>query len=305
MTETNALPAVVSATGRAAVSSTVGAADRALGRSGVSTSANPRRPSSAGRRSATRRVVGVVGVLALGELVTRFGITDPQYVPYVSTVLKRMFELCVDVRFLSQTADTIQAWLIGLGLSVVVGVALGFAIGSNRFLDKSFRALFDFIRPIPSVALIPLGLLVLGQGLQLKIALIVYAAAWPVLYNVVSAIRSIDRVQHDTARVFRIGRVARFVHVFLPSTLPNLATGIRVASPIALVLAISVEMLGGSRSGLGVWILDANTGAGRADLVFAGTAIAGLLGASSNWILATVERRLLPWHPSYRTEAAR
>ncbi len=252
-----------------------------------------------------RRVAGIAVVLLIGELATRSGLTDPQYVPYVSTVLRRMFELCGDADFLYQASDTAQAWLIGLALSVAVGIALGFALGSNRFVYQSFQALFDFIRPIPSVALIPLGMLLIGQGLQLKLALIVYAAAWPVLYNVVSALRSVDRIHKETARVFRIGGYARFVHIFLPSTLPHLATGVRIASPIALVLAISVEMLGGSRTGLGVWILDANTGAGRADLVFAGTAIAGLLGALSNWALALAERRLLPWHPSHRTSSAR
>lgn len=268
--------------------------------------AKARPPVLVRRRSGTwRRIAGVALVLVLGELITRSGLTDPQYVPHVSTVLRRMFELCGDAGFLYQTLDTVQAWLIGLALAVVVGIALGFALGSNRFVYQSFQALFDFIRPIPSVALIPLGMLLIGQGLQLKLALIVYAAAWPVLYNVVSALRSLDRVQKETARVFRIGRYARFVHVFLPSTLPHLATGIRIASPIALVLAISVEMLGGSRTGLGVWILDANTGAGRADLVFAGTAIAGLLGALSNWVLAVAERRLLPWHPAHRSGSAR
>jgi len=308
VTEASALRAAMPAASHPGAAVDAGApGERAgTGAAGRGKAAKTRLPAVTNRRHGrTRRIVGVVLVLALAEYLTRSGLTDPQYVPHVSTVLKRMVELCVDADFLRQTLDTVQAWLLGLALSVVAGVALGFVIGSNRFLDRSFRALFDFIRPIPSVALIPLGMLVLGQGLSLKLALVLYAAMWPILYNIVSAIRAIDRVQHDTARVFRIGRLQRFVHVFLPSTLPHLATGIRVASPIALVLAISVEMLGGSRTGLGVWILDANTGAGRADLVFAGTAIAGLLGALSNWALAATERRLLPWHPAWRTGAER
>lgn len=250
-------------------------------------------------------MVGVLVVLALGESITRSGLTNPDYIPPLSTILQRMIGLCVDPGFLSQTLDTVAAWWAGLALSVVAGVALGFALGTNRFIHQSFQALFDFIRPIPSVALIPLGMLLLGQGAQLKLVLIVYAAMWPVMYNIVSAIRAQDRIQLRTARVFRIDRWSRFVHIFLPSTLPHLATGIRVASPIALVLAISVEMLGGSRTGLGVWILSANSGAGRADLVFAGTAIAGILGALSNWLLAIVERALLPWHPAHRTDTVR
>lgn len=250
------------------------------------------------------RVLGVGVVLLAAEAFTRSGLTQPQYVPYASTVLERIGQLLTSTEFLAQLWVTIKAWLAGLALATIVGTALGFAIGLSVFARRSSQSLFDLIRPIPSVALIPLGVLVLGQGLGLKITLAVYGAAWPMLYNVAAAMREMDKVQIDTADIFRVGALRKFTRVFLPSTLPYISTGIRVASPIALIIVISVEMLGGARAGLGVWLLEVNEGAGRADLVFAGTAIAGLLGALSNWLLAVAERRILRWHPSHRKAAA-
>lgn len=247
-----------------------------------------------------RRVTGVVGFLAIAELLSRTSVLDPQFVPPVSHVIKVAIQLCGEGTFLTQVGVTLAAWLIGLALSVLVGTLLGYVLGSNRFLYQSTTAVFDFIRPVPSVALIPFGILLFQQGMTLKLVLIVYAAAWPVLYNVITAVHSMDRLHRDTAAVFGIGRRRRVLRILVPSTLPHLATGIRIASPIALILTISVEMLGGSTDGLGVWILNASSGAGRADLVFAGTLIAGLLGALSNLVLAKAERRLLPWHPAYR-----
>lgn len=249
-----------------------------------------------------RQVTGVVCFLVIAELLSRTGVLDPTFVPPVTHVIRVAIDLCGQATFLSQIGVTLQAWLIGLALSVLVGTLLGYVLGSNRFLYQSTTAVFDFIRPVPSVALIPFGILLFQQGMTLKLVLIVYAAAWPVLYNVITAVHSMDRLHRDTAAVFGIGRRRRVLRILVPSTLPHLATGIRIASPIALILTISVEMLGGSTDGLGVWILNASSGAGRADLVFAGTLIAGLLGALSNFILARAERRLLPWHPAYRTK---
>lgn len=262
---------------------------------------------SRGWKSATtrRRVLGVVIFLVIAEVLSRTGVLDPRFIPPASVVIIEAFRLCTQAEFLSQIWATIEAWLVGLALSVLVGAAAGYVLGSSKFLYRSTRALFDVIRPVPSVALVPFGILLFQQGFELKIVLIVYTAAWPVLYNVVTAVQQVDWTQRETAMVFGIKRYRRFFQVVVPSTLPNLATGIRIASPIALILAISVGMLGGATKGLGVWILDVSSGTIQTNLVFAGTLIVGLLGALSNVVLAAAERRILPWHPAYRPKGAK
>lgn len=252
-----------------------------------------------------RRILGVVIFLVIAEMLSRTGVLDPRFIPPASVVIIEAFRLCTQAEFLSQIWATIEAWLVGLAFSVVVGAAAGYVLGSSKFLYRSTRALFDVIRPVPSVALVPFGILLFQQGFELKIVLIVYTAAWPVLYNVVTAVQQVDWTQRETAMVFGIKRYRRFFQVVVPSTLPNLATGIRIASPIALILAISVGMLGGATKGLGVWILDVSSGTIQTNLVFAGTLIVGLLGALSNVILAAAERRILPWHPAYRPKGAK
>lgn len=260
-------------------------------------------PSAANSLPLLRKIAGVAIVLVAAELFTRSGFVDENSLPPLSKVLAEAASLIVDPEFLVQLWATVKAWLIGLILSTILGAALGYLLAVNEFLYRSFRALLDIIRPIPSVALIPLGILILGQGTNLKIVLVIYAATWPIFYNVLTAVHGIDRIQQDSARIFGIGRARRMRRVTLPSVLPDIATGIRVASPIALILAVSVELLGGGTDGLGAWILNASLGSGRADLVLAGTFIIGLLGVLSNWGLLVAERKALPWHPSHRESA--
>ncbi len=180
----------------------------------------------------------------------------------------------VDPRYLPR-ASTVLARLVGL---------LGQA-----------RALVEFLRPIPSVALIPLAILLFGQGLQLKTSLIAYASFWPLLFNTVYGVQDVDPIAKDTARSFGLGRLAVLGRVTLPAASPFIATGVRVASAIALILAISTELLAGAAGGIGSFILRASSGGGNADLVYAATAMTGVLGLVLNWALLLVERRALAW----------
>src|SRR6266540_3399974 len=81
--------------------------------------------------------------------------------------------------FLTAVAATLQAWAIGLAIAVAAAVPAGILLGSSRRCYQATRALVEFLRPIPSVALIPLAILLFGQGLQLKTSLIAYASFWP------------------------------------------------------------------------------------------------------------------------------
>ena len=156
----------------------------------------------------------------------------------------------------------------------------------------------EFLRPIPSVALIPLAILLFGQGLQLKTALIVYACTWPVLFNTIYGVQDVDPLAKDTARSFGFGRPAILARVTLPAATPFIATGVRVAAAIALILAISTELLAGAAGGIGTFILKESSGGEHADLVYAATAMTGVLGLVLNWALLTLERRALAWQPS-------
>ena len=244
-----------------------------------------------------RAGVGVAVLLGLAEAATRA--LDPPFVPAASVVLVRVATLLTSTDFLGHVGATLRASLGGLAASTAVALPAGILLGSWSVANAASRALVELLRPIPSVALIPVAILLLGHGTQMRAALVAYAAAWPILFNTIYGLRSVDPIAKDTARSFGLGRAAILLRVTVPAAAPFVATGIRVATGIALIVAISAELLAGGRQGLGIWMLEAGS-ALRPDLVYAGTVVAGLLGLAVNAGLVALERRLLPWSPALR-----
>ncbi|APU17696.1 MULTISPECIES: ABC transporter permease [Actinoalloteichus] len=246
-------------------------------------------------RSVLRGLVGLAGFLALCEIVGRSGLVPSYYLPPPSVVLTTLGGLLVDQSFLMHVVATVLAWLIAMGIAVGIAVPAGLLLGSVKAVRVATRSVIEFLRPIPSVALIPLALVLLGTGPETKIALAVYAAIWPIMFNTIYALDEMDSMMIDTARSFRLGRLRTLATVALPNSAPFIATGIRVAASIALILVISTELLAGGRVGLGVFILEASSSVGRMDVVLAGTVVAGAVGYLTNELLERAQRRWLGW----------
>jgi NitT/TauT family transport system permease protein len=261
----------------------------------------PRVRSGPKRRTAViRGAIGLLAVLLVAEVVSRSGIVSEVFLPPTSVVLLRVGELLIDPEFLGQVLATLQAWAIGLLICIVVSVTIGVLLGSSRAAYSASRAVIEFIRPIPSVALIPVAMLVLGNDAEMKIALIVFSTSWPVLFNTIYGMHDVDPIAKLTAKSFGKGRAATLFTVSLPSAAPFIFTGIRIAASVALIVAVSAELLAGASDGLGRWMLDAGATGNRPDLVYAATIIAGLIGLAINFVLVFVERRFLSWQPALR-----
>src|SRR5919201_5446282 len=136
-----------------------------------------------------------------------------------------------------------EGWALGLGIAAAAAIPLGIVLGSSILAYRSLRAVIEFLRPIPSVALIPLAVLVYGTGLESKVFLAVYASFWPILMQALNGVQDVDPVTMDTARSFGFGRLARLRRVTLPSSLPYVATGLRISSAVALILAVTAALV--------------------------------------------------------------
>lgn len=249
-------------------------------------------------RAGASRSIGVFAALALWELLPLTGVLPGEYIPPASTVLPRLVGLLGESAFWSDVAATLAGWAIGLGLATVVAVPLGLAIGTNPYLHRSARAIVEFFRPIPSVALIPLAILVFGTTLDMKVFLVVFATFWPILVQSIYGVQEVDPVTRDSARSFGFTRRDVFLRITLPSAAPFIATGLRLASALAIVLAVTAELVAGA-PGLGRAILLAQS-AGAYDLMYALTVATGLISLLLSAALARTERRVLRWHPSHR-----
>ncbi|MBG0828472.1 ABC transporter permease subunit [Planomonospora sp. ID67723] len=248
--------------------------------------------------------LGVAGLLAAAELAGRAGLVDPAVLPLASTILARTVELATDGEFLADVAATMQAWALGLLLTVAVTVPAGLALGSLPRVEAAVRPLIEFLRPIPSVALIPLAILLFPDRLDMKIAVIFYASCWPVLINTMYGLLEVDPVAKETLRSFGFGPLAVLWRVSLPSTAPFIATGVRLAAGVALILAISAELIGGGSSGIGTYVVEAGSSFDGLEYILAATVWAGMLGIVTNSLFIGAERRLFRWHTA-RAEGAR
>jgi len=272
----------------------------------VTTTLERRTKAAAGsqpRRRFRLRLHGAVGFLLLivvGEIFGRSGIVPSSYLPPSSIVLVRAGELLFDGEFIGHVAATLSAWVSGLALAMLLAIPVGILIGTSEVAYRASSALVEFLRPIPSVALIPIAILILGTGIEMKVMLTVYAAFWPIFFNTISGVHDVDPTAKDTALSFNYSRWGVLTRVTLPSAAPHIFTGVRIASTVVLVVAISAELLAGGDAGIGTLIFQASITGADAKTVYAATVLTGLLGLAINTALVYVERRMLFWKHSER-----
>jgi NitT/TauT family transport system permease protein len=261
-----------------------------------STDGGGRWPAWAGR--ATRGLVGVVVFLLLLQVLGWAGVISRAVLPLTSSVLWRTILLTGNGQFMSDLGATVEAWAVGLAITVAVGVPLGVLLGSLAGVRIATRAIIEFLRPIPSVALILLVSLLLGPGLRMSATLIIYGAIWPVLYNTITGIDEVDPVAMETHRAFGFSRLQAVWMVSLPSAAPFIATGIRLASTVALILDIATGYITGAINGpgIGAYISQESTGSNDLTIILAATVWAGILGLVLDLLMTTAQRRLLRWH---------
>jgi ABC-type nitrate/sulfonate/bicarbonate transport system permease component len=269
------------------------------------------RPAASRRRRSALRVpdwllpwASVAGVLALFEVLPRIGVLPRDHFPPISETLATLVEQFGEGSFWEAVYNTLQGWALGLGIAAALAIPIGIVIGSSRLLYRAMRVVIEFLRPIPSVALIPLAILIYGTGLKSKVFLAAFASFWQLLVATLYGVQDVDPVATDTARSFGFSRIQRLFRVTLPSAIPYIATGVRIASAVSLILTVTAELVIGS-AGLGRSINVARSG-GNEELMYALIISTGILGLLLNTILVRAERRLLHWHPSHRpgTEAA-
>jgi ABC-type nitrate/sulfonate/bicarbonate transport system permease component len=245
--------------------------------------------------------LAVLIVLVLWQVLTATEVLRRSQFPTMSDTLAQLGHELGTGDLWSAIGKTLLAWLIGMVITVVVGVIVGTALAFNDFAARSAAPVIEILKAIPAIAILPLVILTLGSNLTMKVFLICFAALWPFVIQVIYGVRSMDPVVLDTAKVLGIGGVRRFFTVTVPTASPYLVTGVRIASAQALILAIISEIVGGA-DGVGRQILLAeNTGIDAYPKMYAYILVAGVLGVLLTGTFFLVERRAMHWHESQRS----
>jgi ABC-type nitrate/sulfonate/bicarbonate transport system permease component len=252
-------------------------------------------------RRAILGATGILIVLLLWEAVSRLGIADPRYLPPPTEVIPRLFQVLTIGDFWIAVGQTLGAWGLGLVIALVLATVLGVVIGLSPFLRRFTNSTVEFLRPVPSVALIPLAVLLFGLRIEASLLLIVYAAFWQIFIQVLYGVADVDTVAMATGRSYGFSKWQRIRDIVFPTALPYLMTGIRLAAAVALILAITAQLIIGT-PGLGAEILKAQNG-GQYSTMYALLLATGFLGILINTGARVLERATLSWHQSVRGEA--
>lgn len=268
----------------------------------VATPSRPRRRAHAARtvRKTALGALGILGILATWQIVSVTGVVSARSLPSALYTFAQLGTMISDLEFWRNVGRTMTAWAIGLALATVLGVVLGGVVGLVPVLRRATHSTVEFLRPIPSVALIPLAILTYGIQMQAALVIIVYASFWQVFVQVLYGVADIDTVARDTARSYGLTRASRLRNLVLPTALPYVMTGLRLSAAVALILAITAEMTIGN-PGLGQVIFQAYN-IGNMTTVYAIVIVTGVLGVIVNLVFRFIERRSLAWHQSVRGE---
>ncbi len=256
---------------------------------------------SSGVANALVFVLSIAFAFVVWELVSRSGLIREQDLPSMTSTVDELGSLASTWDFWNAFLHTVQGWALGLGLATLLAVPLGIVLGLSDFAGRAFRVPVEFLRPIPSAALIPLLFLTLGTSLRSEVFLATFGAFWPILVQTMYGVRDVDPVTIDTARSFGVPRHERLWRITLPSAIPYIATGIRIASAVALILAFTAELFMGT-PGLGQMLNYAQS-YGLTTQLYALALATGVLGLCTHLLFTALERRALRWHPSQRVEA--
>jgi ABC-type nitrate/sulfonate/bicarbonate transport system permease component len=185
---------------------------------------------------------------------------------------------------LQTLAAAVGGFLVGAGLAVPAGALLGLL----PRLDLALDAPIEMLRPLPSVALIPLSLMVFGFGLRMEVAIVAFATFWPMLVLTRSAVAGVDRMLLDVGRALEMGLAMRIVKLVLPAALPRIVVALRLCLGVALVVAVTVE-IAANPQGLGYGLVIAQQSLKPA-LMLAHVVWIGVVGFLLNAALLSAER---------------
>ena len=235
--------------------------------------------------------VGIVEILARKGLLT-------SYVPPPSEIFSALWTGLINGDISSQIGVTLSVYVRGLFLATTSAIFIGILMGTYKPVFDSLKIIVEFLRPVPSVAIIPLAILFFGLGPTMRISVITYAAFWPLLINTIYGVRAIDPQALDVARNFGITGTEALWRVTLPSALASIATGFRISATIALVVTITTELIAGN-SGIGFYISQMEQ-ANRLPPMYAAIILTGILGYLLNTLYFTLEHKVVFWTPAAR-----
>jgi NitT/TauT family transport system permease protein/sulfonate transport system permease protein len=236
-------------------------------------------------------------LIVLWEVLPRYGILYARYFPPFSTIMKALFEGIWSMEILRHAMISIARAFRGYFLSILIGVTLGTLTGTIQWLSDLLEMTVEFLRPMPSVALVPIAILLFGTSDSYNISIITFGCTWPIFINAFEGTKSVDTQWIDTAKVYGATRFDLLRKVVVPAALPYIVSGLRISLGTSIIIVTVTEMLA-SYKGLGFFIMETYN-AYQIPQMYAGIITIGIVGYCLNWLFITGEDQFMAWHKGW------
>jgi bicarbonate transport system permease protein len=246
-------------------------------------------------------LIGILGFLLIWQILSSSGITR---LPAPSSLFtdKRTRDLLfypfldrggLDKGLFWQTLASLQRVMLGYSAAAIVGIGTGILVGSNRKLNQMLDPIFQFLRMIAPLAWVPITLIALPNVQLAAIFVIFITSVWPILINTTVGVQQIPQDYKNVARVLQISPRKYFFKILLPSALPYIFTGLRIAIGLAWLAIIAAEIVMSGVVGIGFFIWDAYQQNYVSEVILAVLYI-GAVGLLLDRLMAFFQRKILP-----------
>jgi ABC-type nitrate/sulfonate/bicarbonate transport system permease component len=230
------------------------------------------------------------------QLVADARLVSPVFLPGPNRAWASLVNGLLHGDLLARWIGTIRHMALGWLLASLLGIMLGALIGSSARARAYLGPMLELMRPLPASAIMPLAISLLGLSERMVLAVIAFGALWPMLLATVHGFAAVEPRLYEVSRALGLSKLEQIYKISLPSSMPDILSGMRLGLTVALILAVVGEMLAG-QEGLGNHILLAARSFRAADL-YAGVILLGVTGYFTALLLGAVEARALRWRPS-------
>jgi ABC-type nitrate/sulfonate/bicarbonate transport system permease component len=237
-------------------------------------------------------MIGVV--IVFWECLRNFGFFKKELLPNSVDIGQSIWKLFASFDFWQDFSASMYRTFYGLFVAVIVGIPLGFLIGSNRYIKPIGTPMIDFLRSIPVTSLYPVFVLTLGIDNKGKIGMIFLGCVLVIMLHTITGFDNRSRHRHLISKLYGATKYFIFFKIILFETLPNIITGIRVAIGYALIITTLTEMFMGAANGIGQSLMESYS-IYNLSKMYAYIFILGLIGYGLNQLIASIERNTLEW----------
>ncbi len=248
------------------------------------------------RRRTQRIVIGatsLITVIAVYTIISNLPDNNPVLMPPPQLVLTTLWKRIIDISIIKATLASLKrvaiGYLVGAGSAIIIGTLMGWF----RFIEYVIDPIVESLRPIPPLAYIPLVILWFGIGEVSRILVITASAFLTCIVNAYSGMKQVPKVYVDAAETLGANQFAVFRTIALPSALPYIFAGLRVAMAASWTTLVAAELIA-AQSGLG-FLLQTGRRYFKTDLVIAGIIIIGILAFTMDRLFRKVQTRFTRW----------